>query len=320
MSFLVIGEALIDAVQRPTGATRHPGGSPLNVAVGLARLGREVWLLSRVGDDADGSLITSYLDENKVKLVEGGVSGTTSVAHAVLDDAGAATYNFELNSTYPEPPETEEAAADLLGSLPMHIHVGSIGAHLEPGAHTMRRWLELLSPHATVSYDPNIRMSVMGSADKINQDIAELLPFIDVFKCSDEDLRELAGGKDVDLDEAAHRIMKAGPRLVAITRGKDGLNLYTLTEKAHVNAMDVPVADTVGAGDSLMSALIDALARVSVLGQDRSGIATLSPQVLKSVGEYAVTASAITVTRKGANPPTREEINLSSQLFADLKR
>lgn len=156
MSFVVIGESLIDDVEREHTRTTHPGGSPLNVAVGLARLDREVTLVTRIGDDDAGTLISDFLHESGVNLYPGSVdSHPTSTAYAQLDQHGNATYTFDLLSNYPPP------AMDLIESAPRLVHIGSIGAHLEPGATVLRSWLESFNGHCTVSYDPNVRMSLM---------------------------------------------------------------------------------------------------------------------------------------------------------------
>ncbi len=307
---LVIGESLIDVVKRAGGETsRHPGGSPMNVAVGLARLGRRVHLLTRFGDDADGDALREYIESSGVMLVPGAVdSDATSIAIASIDEHGSAAYHFDVNSSYQEPPTNPEKIAKLLEEPPLHVHVGSIGAHLRPGSETVRRWLKLLHPHSTVSYDPNVRLSILGPAQTVIDDMEEILPFVDIVKASVEDLEELEGGP-VDPDDAAKFFLDRGVKFVAVTMGAKGVKLFTPNASVEIPALPVKVADAVGAGDAMMSALIDALARISVLGDERDGLTEISPQMLTSAGQFAVTASAITVSRTGANPPTRDEVN-----------
>ncbi|VEI12990.1 carbohydrate kinase family protein [Trueperella bialowiezensis] len=310
MSCLVIGESLIDVVKRADGtASRHPGGSPMNVAVGLARLGRRVHLLTRFGDDADGSQLREYIESAGVSLYPGTVdSDATSIAIASINEAGSPAYHFDVNSAYVEPPASVDQLVDIIGELPTHVHIGSIGAHLRPGSHTVRRWLELLHEHATISYDPNVRLSILGSAQSVIDDMTQILPFVDIVKASTEDLEELTG-HPVDPDAAAHEFLAAGATFVAISMGSRGVKFFTPTESVALPALQVKVVDSVGAGDAMMSALIDSLARISVLGDERAGLASISPSLLTSVGKFAVTAAAITVSRSGANPPTRDEVN-----------
>lgn len=310
MSCLVIGESLIDVVKRGDGhTTRHPGGSPMNVAVGLARLGRRVQLLTRFGDDFDGDTIRDYVESAGVTLMQGAVdTDATSIAMASLDAHGHATYRFDVHSAYVDPPAAGPKREALLAAPPLHVHIGSIGAHLRPGADTVRRWIELLSPYSTVSYDPNVRLSILGSTQSILDDIDAMLPFIDIVKVSMEDL-ELLHGRRVDADDMSASLFEQGVKFVTITDGARGAKFYTPNTSVFVPAAQVSVVDTVGAGDAMMAALIDGLARVTVLGDDRAGLTSLSNQMLQSVGQYASRAAGITISREGANPPTRAELN-----------
>lgn len=316
MSSFVIGESLIDVVHDGTAEpTQLPGGSPLNVAVGLARLGRNTTLLTRIGEDELGDIIFEHLADAGVRLAPKSIDDhPTSTADAVIDESRSATYTFELHSDYPEPPVGDELAA-LLADPPNLVHIGSIGAHLEPGASRIKQWLKLLHDHATVTYDPNVRLGVVGPREKLLADIDSLMPFIDVVKASEDDLEELFG--KVDLHAAAQYFLDAGASLVVVSQGSAGLALYTPEHTVVVPAADVKVVDTVGAGDSLMSALIDGLGRLSVLGaEERHAISHLSRSMLASLGSYAAAAAGITVTRQGANPPTRAELGAATELYS----
>src|ERR1700750_3461800 len=94
---MVIGEALIDVVMRD-GRTlgEHVGGSPLNVAVGLARLDRSVDFLTWIGDDERGRRISEHLRASGARLADGSVEAArTATALATLDETGSATYMFD---------------------------------------------------------------------------------------------------------------------------------------------------------------------------------------------------------------------------------
>lgn len=316
MSFLVIGEAVVDKVPRGDEITSHPGGSPLNVAVGLGRLGRNTTLITRIGDDDEGEIIADYLADSGVRLHPGSIDDRpTSVAKARLDEDGNATYEFSLLSDYPEPPTEVGDISNLVYAAPQLIHIGSLGAHLEPGADKLREWLKILSRTSTVSYDPNVRLSMVGPREKLVAEVDRLMEFVDVVKASNEDLGELFG--DDDPQRGASYFLDRGASLVVITLGAGGVQLFTKQESAHVSAPKVDVVDTVGAGDSLMSALIDGLAKMSLLGrEDETGIASMSHSSLASLGSYAAAAAAITVTRAGANPPTRAELAKSMDLYS----
>src|SRR5262245_35158581 len=153
---LVVGEALIDAVTTPSGATaEHVGGSPANVAFGLAALDHAVDLATWIATDDHGRRIEEVCRLRGVALTAGSQGAPfTSVAHATLDAAGAASYVCDL--------EWQMAAVPGLAAYG-HVHTGSIAAVLEPGGSQVRETLATARQlGATVSYDPNARPSLMG--------------------------------------------------------------------------------------------------------------------------------------------------------------
>lgn len=321
MNMLVIGESLIDVIYDSSGRKlgHYPGGSPLNVAVGLSRLGRETALLTRIGDDTPGDVIMAHLQASHVKLAPGSINGEpTSMAFAHMDTNGHVEYDFDIRSSYPQPPTDPAERAQLLANAPRHIHIGSIGAHLQPGAAAVRAWVNFYHSVSTISYDPNVRLGLGGTPSSYQAEIEEYLSVVDILKASKEDLELCYGELTSDkLAELVRHMLARGVSLVVITDGARGLDLYTLDHSIHVDALQVPVVYAVGAGDAVMSALIDGLARLSVLGRDDiSRLRQQSASLLTSVGTYAATAAAITVTRQGANPPTRSEITAHSEIYA----
>ena len=182
---LVIGEALVDVVMRTDGSVdAHPGGSPANVAIGLGRLGRDVELLAYLADDDNGALVREHLAASQVSLAAGSLGApATSVATAHLDDAGAATYEFEL--------EWALAADAAPTPSPLVVHTGSIAAVLAPGAESVRDLVASFREGATVTYDPNARPSLMGEPADARAAIEAMVALADVVKVSDEDLEWL---------------------------------------------------------------------------------------------------------------------------------
>ncbi|MCU1433073.1 MAG: PfkB domain protein [Actinotalea sp.] len=301
---LVIGEALIDVVRGADGTeTKHPGGSPANVALGLARLGRGVDLLTWFGADAHGRLLRSHLGASGVEILPGSDSAPrTSVATAVLDGGGAATYEFDLSWHVPErwtsPPEA-----------PLVVHTGSIAAVLEPGGPDVSRILAAHRQSATLTYDPNIRPSLMPPAGETRAVVESLVAVADVVKVSDEDLSWLEPGEH-PLD-VARRWASSGPALVVVTRGGEGATGITSGgSEVDVPAPPVTVADTVGAGDSFMGGLIDGLWSAGLLGADqRAALHAAEAETLRRVLTRCARIAATTVSRPGADPPTAAELD-----------
>ncbi|WP_433008442.1 carbohydrate kinase family protein [Kribbella sp. CA-294648] len=304
---LVIGEALVDIVSSRsgsgTGSGRNgkngskatPGGSPANVAVGLARLGLPTELVTRFGTDPYGDQLGAHLFGNGVQLSPGSVDPNfrTSTATATLDANGVASYQFDITW---EPP-----ALSLRRGCPA-VHTGSIATVLEPGAAAIRTFLASLTEQpVTVTLDPNARPTITPDPESTWTAVRELAASADLVKLSDEDCEFLRPGASPD-EIAAELLTVDRTKCVVITRGGDGAIGLTRTTRVEVTAPAIKVVDTVGAGDSFMSALIAGLQTRGLLGAAR--LEGLNEQTLHAVIDYAVKAAAITCTRPGADPPT----------------
>lgn len=322
MSTLVIGESLIDILHGANNdPTKHfPGGSPFNVAIGLAQLAHEVTLLTHIGTDSLGRLIEDRLREAGVHLAS--VSKTdsiTSTAHVYVNEQGNPRYEFSLNDHFPTVDMGNTPDLDPERAQIKHLHFGSLAAHAAPGAEEMRKWLSQYHGNASISYDPNIRLTAMGSREKVAAEIESYIPSIDVFKASIEDLEPVY--QDFDPKSFAHRLLDEGVQLVVITRGSLGLTMYTRHHTIEILAVRAHVVDTVGAGDSLMAALIDGLARLSVIGREEApAIGELSPAMLTSLGSYAATAAALTVAHNGSYAPSRRDVSSRSEFYSSGER
>ncbi|XCB31052.1 PfkB family carbohydrate kinase [Arcanobacterium hippocoleae] len=184
-----------------------------------------------------------------------------------------------------------------------------------PGSETLKEWLNFYKDTSTISYDPNVRLNLVGPKERVIAQIEDFIPFIDIFKASYEDLAALYG--DIEPAEIAQKFLSSGVKLITITYGGNGLEIFSAQHRVRIPAIKVQVVDTVGAGDSLMSALIDGLARISMLGaEDKTGLANISKGMLVSLGAFAATAASITVCRQGANPPTRKEVAAQSDRYS----
>ena len=301
---LVIGEALIDVVRRADGTvSEHPGGSPANVALGLSRLGRGVDLLTWFGQDDHGRLLVEHLKASGVEILPGSeTAARTSVAAATLAADGGATYAFDLSWEVPARWTSPPAA-------PLVVHTGSIGAVLEPGGPDVVNIMSAHRESATLTYDPNLRPSLMPPPDVTRPLVEAIVAIADVVKVSDEDLAWLEPGQD-PLD-VARRWTAEGPALVVVTRGGDGATAVTAQgRQVDVEAPRVTVADTVGAGDSFMGGLIDGLWSAGLLGADkRAALRSADDATLLRVLTRCARIAATTVSRPGANPPTAAELD-----------
>ena len=300
-SVLVVGESILDVVMRADGSSEsHPGGSPANVAVGLARLGRDVTLVTELGDDAPGALIREHLATSGVAVSVAPSDAPTATALARIDARGAAAYEFTIHWRL-------VADRASIPARPDHVHTGSISSHLPPGASEVARIVREARASATVSYDPNIRVGLSGERASVVSRTEIFVALADVVKASDEDMRWLYPG--IELDDVARRWMSLGAGLVVATLGADGSRAWCRESIVHVPPRKVDVVDTVGAGDSYMAALIDGLVREGLTGTaGRESLADVPLRTISRVVERAADAAAITVSRAGANPPWAHEL------------
>ncbi|MDR2323307.1 MAG: carbohydrate kinase [Microbacterium sp.] len=290
----VIGEALVDVVE---GGETHAGGSPMNIAVGLARLGHPTTLHARIGADDYGALIRAHLDEAGVSLgPDTLVTGPTSTAIARVDAEGKASYAFDIDWDIPAP--------DVTGTR--LVHTGSIGALREPGAAAALAALGTAAANTLLTLDPNIRPDVIGTKEEVLRRVADLAALCQVVKLSDEDAAWLA--PDATLEKALADLAAHGARFVVVTRGSEGC--LALVDGAWFArpAQRVVVADTIGAGDAFMSGLLHALLRDGTDGLLTAGEPVPDDAVLAAL-DTALASAALTVARAGANPPSTAELD-----------
>lgn len=299
---LVVGEALIDIVIPPSGPSlEHVGGSPANVAIGLARLGHTTELATHIGTDERGRRIADLMAAEHVTLTPGSTDAErTPTAAAHLDRAGVASYEFDLDW------KLDPARVDVRG----HLHTGSIAATLAPGGAAVLAIVEAAREHATISYDPNARPTLMGSPDEARPVIERLIALSDVVKASDEDVRWLYGTTPITQVLAEWAAM--GPSICAITQGGSEVVVLAAGSIERFPTLPTPVVDTVGAGDSFMAGLISGLLDADLLGgaDARERLRFAHWPAIWAAVDRALACAAVTVSRAGANPPTRSDLDV----------
>jgi fructokinase len=301
---LVIGESLIDIVERDGQITaEHVGGSPLNVAVGLARLGRDVDFLTRIGDDPYGQRVAEYVNAAGVQLVSGSrAADRTATARAAVGADGSADYVFDLDWQLSGTP---------MVAPPLFVHTGSIAAVQEPGCLAVAALVDTYRVSATTTFDPNVRPSLIADRELARERIEHLVERSDIVKVSDEDLRWI--DPDRPPEQVAQAWLALGPAIVAMTMAGQGAAAACAAGEVRVPARPVRVVDTVGAGDAFMVGLIDALWARGLLGaQRRAELAEIDLDALTAALEAASEVAALTVTRGGADLPDRAALDAAA--------
>jgi len=296
---VVAGEALIDVVvDRDGDSSETPGGSPLNVAVGLARLDIPTTLISQVGHDQRGGLVVDHVTGSGAEIVAVPTSsGRTSVATAHLDEGGAASYEFELEWNLPRQ-ELPPCRA---------LHVGSLGTLLVPGRDSVLDLVEqACAREGFVSYDANLRESFVDDRDRTRREVQALAARCTLVKLSDEDADVLDPGTDPD-DFARALLGGERTRIVLLTRGSEGATAFTAKGETSAVPRQVEVVDTVGAGDAFMAATLAQLWDLDAFGHPGPGLPVVEEEIARLL-RGAMEVAAITCERRGANPPRRLEL------------
>ncbi|WP_235834936.1 carbohydrate kinase family protein [Piscinibacter terrae] len=306
--FAVCGEALMDVYPNGANATgmaldARIGGSPFNVAVGLARMRQPVCFVSAVSTDFLGErLMRALSDEGVDSSTVARTDAPTTLSMVGLDERGVPSYAF--HGAHGADRQLGLKDIETLPDAVRALHFGSYATVVEPVGSTQRALVERSKGRRFISYDPNVRLNVEPDVDVWRRHLAWMLPRTDLLKVSDEDLGLLVPG--VALDDFGAQALAQGARLVVVTRGGEGSVAFTRQARASAPPVPVKVIDTVGAGDTFQAALLTWLAERQLL--DGSVLAGLPAQRLGEALQFAGAAAAIVCGRRGADMPRRSEL------------
>lgn len=306
MSIAVLGEALIDFIEDAEGAYRpHLGGSPYNVAIGLARQGVDVAYLSPLARDVFGDEIAQSLSREGVRTpIERRSAWPTSLALVSIDEQGLPAYTLYREGIA----DKDTTFAEVRDNLPKDLtlfHTGSL-AITPSQLPKIRRLFEYLRANdVLVSVDINIRLGASVDTQAYLDGVMSLMGVCDIVKASDEDL--VALGLDENPLIAAEKLFDmTSDALLIMTEGKGGAHMFA--PGCHLQTPAYPVAqvaDTIGAGDTFHAAFLASLNRSHAL---HSGLSRLADATLEAALDYACAAAAINVSRVGCVPPTQAEV------------
>ena len=295
----VVGEVLIDLIPDADQHLAIVGGGPANTAKALANLGVKTYFIDGISNDEYGQMAKTELLSVNVLLDYAQYSNKpTCTAKVTLSSSGSATYEFVIEGT-----ATFDFSDQWLPNpqslKPSLLHIGTLATVIEPGASVLFKWAQNVAHVAPIVFDPNIRPAVLGNRDQYVKKVEKWVKISSVIKVSNEDLNWLYPGKSID--EIVKNWLEVGVQLVVVTLGGKGITAYRENEQISVDAVKVVVADTVGAGDTVGAVLVETIVN--------NGLDKLTGEVLKTMLNRATKAAAITVSRTGANPPSKEEID-----------
>jgi fructokinase len=306
-----IGELLVDFVSTEKDVSLShcpplvgaPGGAPANVAVGLARLGIASGFIGKIGDDPFGEYLRDALVQNGVDaihLVSEPGARTTLAFNATRSD-GKKDIFFYRNPGADILLHPNDIADDYVASARL-LHFGSVSLTHSPSREATLRAVEIAQANgARISYDPNLRLMLWDSPTEAKKWIWKAMPAADVVKLAEEEWEFITG--ICDLDAGSAKIMKAGPRLVVVTRGEQGCYYDNGSARGYLPGFLVDPLDPLGAGDGFVASMLAGLIEVTDL-------AAMSADDLDDLLTTANAAGALTTLRAGVIPalPTRDEI------------
>jgi fructokinase len=305
---LSCGDALVDflpvkAVDGRDATVPVVGGSCLNIAVGMARLGAPAGFVGGVSTDLFGRMIADHASASQADLRYVTCSAHQTTLAFVRHVGGEPHYAFydeataSRNWTYQR------------GSIPFDeieaIHVGSTTLANDKGAAQALAMIEDAGGSTTISFDPNCRPNLVGDKARYVDQMNAFAAGADIVRMSDVDFEFLYGGNDYD--EKARSLLAAGTSLVVVTRGINGAQAWhSAAGLVKVEAPATNVVDTIGAGDSFQAALLFALRAIGRI--DCSTLAQLNSDELDRALSFASTCAAFTCGRAGADPPRQSDV------------
>ncbi|KFI28740.1 carbohydrate kinase [Haematobacter massiliensis] len=306
---LCIGEALIDMVPRDlfgrTAFLPLAGGAVFNTAIAARRLGADVAFCCGLSTDMFGEQLAQALLRDGVDISPCPRSDRpTTLAFVSLTD-GQARYSFFDENTAArmiQPTDLPDIGSDI-GA----VFLGGISLVSEPCATTIETFATRAAEAGRLMMlDPNIRPGFIRDETAYRARLDRLMRKAHVVKLSAEDMVWLLG--PVTPAEGAAALHALGPRVVLVTEGAEGGSAHLAGGVTKVLPPEVTVADTVGAGDTFNAGFLASLADAGLLSPE--GIAALTAATVAQHLEQAVYASCLSVTRIGANPPSREEMSI----------
>ncbi len=301
------GEAIIDLIPNESGAlVPVPGGSQLNTAIALRRLGSDAGFVGSISKDGFGNTYAQLALKEGINLnYTQRVSEPSALAVVQVDQVGQVDYSFYFEGT-----SLFAFSADRL-SLPSDdvwcIQYGSLAYYVEPLATEMRAYVATCKALKVVkAVDINIRDALISDESLVRKNLIEGVHECDVLKCTEEELAFLFPNQTET--ECIEYCIAHGTSLICLTRGPRGASLITPSHRVDCPGRAVEVVDTLGAGDSFHAAVLHYLDAHGL--RSKEAIQNMQLAQLTEMAKFGVAVSAIVCLRKGANAPYAHEVTL----------
>ncbi|HSJ38345.1 MAG TPA: carbohydrate kinase, partial [Planococcus sp. (in: firmicutes)] len=310
-----IGEILIDFIPHQKGIalkdvdsfTRVPGGAPANVAAAVAKFGVTASLITKVGEDAFGDFLMEQLSKAGVRTdrIVRTKEANTGLAFVSLREDGERDFSFYRNPSADLLLEDSEVnddwfqqgdflhfcSVDLVESPMKYAHLKAIGAAKACGG--------------IISFDPNVRLPLWSDPEDCRRTILEFIPMAHILKISDDELEFITGLADEQ--KAIASLFTGDVKVVVLSKGAKGADLYVQNKKYSSAGYAVKVEDTTGAGDAFIGGFLYQLLNLNA-GQDN--LEVIVSEHHQELLAFANASGALVTTGKGAIPslPTKDQV------------
>ncbi len=279
--FVVDRFARIDEESIIKEQSRGAGGSAVNVAIGVKRLGGVSAVMAKIGFDDFGRILIDELMKEKVDTTGIKISfGSTGFTIVIIDSQGRISmYGFKGVAEELEP---DEINLDLI-KRSRFIHIASLRLDTSTEA---ARYAKKYGK--TVSWDPGRVLSRKGL-----EEVSKLLQYVDIVFANEEETRNLA--RETSIKTCARKLLEHGVKIVVVKRGAKGVYIATRNRELQIPAFKPPrILDTTGAGDSFTAGFLMGLYR---------GYGLYKATV------YASATAALKISRLGSHEvPSHEEV------------
>jgi len=317
---LSCGDALIDFLPVKSADGRDAvvpvvGGSCLNIAVGMARLGAQAGFVGGISTDLFGRMIADHAFASQVELRYATRSEHQTTLAFVRTVGGEPQYAFYDEGT------ASRNWAYRRGSIPFGeieaIHVGSTTLADDQGSAQALALIEDARGSVTISFDPNCRPKLVKHKAHYVERMNAFAAIADIVRMSDVDFDFLYGGGDYA--GRAKSFIEAGATLVVVTRGIKGAQAWhRKAGVVEVQAPTVDVVDSIGAGDSFQAALLFALRAIGRI--ERKSLAQTDSDELGRALSFASSCAAFTCGRAGADPPRQADVGAALSRLLPVSR
>jgi fructokinase len=305
LDVLSFGEALVDFFPERPGIAlaecdvfhRQLGGAPANVAVGLARLGAKVGLMTLVGPDAFGTFVRDRLAAEGIDVSGVGVHRTakTGVTFVAVGAHGERSFLFFRHPSADQMIAAHDVDEAILQRARV-LHVGSSTLAREPSrAATLKALTAAKRAGCLISTDPNWRAHLWENPAEAAPMLQSLVAQCDLVKISDDELAPLTGVTDPEA--GAKKLRALGPALVVVTLGARGCYVEHAAGCDWLAGERVDVVDTTGAGDGFVAGM---LATLAPLFRDGKRPADLTLDEIREACRNGNKIGAAVVTKLGA--------------------